>query len=188
MPAPPARIGSSESHEGRGSHGGNHEARELPHPSSLVRDPSSRGGVRYQDHPGASGPQGCEHHHDLHARPQQRRTRRAKSTGHSSMSPTAPQQAAFIRLCCNEVASHHAAGIPEAIVPRAVAPPVLFSEPSPSTGISKAIGLSLTYIWRWAGGSRRRGECRYGRRGRRRAGRRCASKVLGCAGSAKLSS
>ena len=40
---------------------------------SVFCDPSVGSRLRYSHHPGTDGPQGCQHHHDLHARSQQRR-------------------------------------------------------------------------------------------------------------------
>src|SRR5262245_26058726 len=46
------------------------EARDLPRPSALLRDPSARRWLRHPDHTGTARSQRRQHDHDLHARAQ----------------------------------------------------------------------------------------------------------------------
>src|SRR5665647_1389884 len=65
-------------HEGSGGERRHPQARELPHPAPLLRDPPARGRLRHPHDPGTAWSQGRPHDHDLHARAQPRRPRRAQ--------------------------------------------------------------------------------------------------------------
>jgi hypothetical protein len=80
-PPPPARDGPAAGGAGGGATGGPDEAGDVPLAAPLVRDAPSRVGPRHPDDPGAAGPSGREHDHDLHARPEQGRPRGEESAG-----------------------------------------------------------------------------------------------------------
>src|SRR4030042_3335742 len=70
LPPPSVRNGTPESRQGSRYSRRDRETGVLPHLPAFFCDPSARKRVRYPDHPGTPGAQGCEHHHDLYPCPQ----------------------------------------------------------------------------------------------------------------------
>ena len=77
-PASPARDCCPARGQRCCSDGWHPAARDLSLASTFVCDAFARSGVRHSDHPGASGPQGCQHDDDLHPRAQPGWPRRSK--------------------------------------------------------------------------------------------------------------
>jgi len=72
LPLPPPRIGRAARGHRRGEARRHHEAGQLPHVSSVIRDASARGRVRHSNCSGIARPCGRQHHDDLHTCPQSR--------------------------------------------------------------------------------------------------------------------
>lgn len=85
---PPPRIRGAASGHRRGPHSRHHQARQLPHPATLVRDPPARRRLRYPHGAGTDRPRRRQHDHDLHPRPEPRWPRRPKPCG-SAVGPAA---------------------------------------------------------------------------------------------------
>jgi integrase len=80
-PAPPpslARIGPAARGQARPADRRHHQARQLPHVPSLVRDASSRGRSRYSDSPGTIGTSRRGDHDDIHPRAEPRASGRSQ--------------------------------------------------------------------------------------------------------------
>ena len=90
VPPPSIRNGTPESRQGSRYSRRDRKTSLLPHLSAFFCDPSARKRVRYSDHPGTPGAQGCEHHHDLYPCPQPRREGGPKPCGYGILSRSHP--------------------------------------------------------------------------------------------------
>jgi hypothetical protein len=77
--SPSPRVRSSAGSEGRRARRRNRQASHLPHVPALIRHPPARGRAGHPYRPGVARTPGCQHHHDLHARPEPRAGRGQES-------------------------------------------------------------------------------------------------------------
>jgi hypothetical protein len=94
--SPGSGVGSRNAGTAGGLRNGHCQARGVSHFPPFLRHLSSRSGLRYWHHPGATGSQGCQDHHDLHPRIEQGRPRREKAA--RRVDPR-HMQSAYLRDC-----------------------------------------------------------------------------------------